>query len=235
MSGRAGAAGWPRAVLFDLDGTLVDSAPDLHGAVDAVLARHGLAPLDLDAVRGMVGDGVKKLVERAFAARGRPLTGAALDVATDEMMAVYGGRLTDLTRPMPAAAAAARRLAATGAGLAVVTNKPRRFAVDILAAFGLADLFAVVVGGDGAQPRKPAPDMLLAATAALGATPDMALMVGDSAADVKAARAAGIAVVAVRGGYTGVPPEALGADRVIDSLAGLEPAIAALAPTPAAG
>jgi len=217
--------GWPQALLFDLDGTLVDSAPDLASAVNRLLTAEGLDPLSLDAVRGMVGNGVRKLVERAFAAHGRTLDAAGLDAMSARMTRVYGERLTDETVLMAGAAETVAAYARAGVRLAVVTNKPEALSRRILAHFGLDAAIPVVVGGDTCATRKPEPEMLHEACAALGVAASRALMVGDSAADVDAARAAGVACVALRGGYTRVPIDELGADIVIDGLAELPQAI----------
>jgi len=180
-----------------------------------------MAPLTLAEVIGMVGDGVRKLVERAFAARGAPLDGQGLDRATADMVALYSARLTRLTTVMPGAADTVAALAAHGLRLGVVTNKPRDAAVAILDHFGLAAPMAVIIGGDSGLPRKPAPATIVAALAALGVAADEAAMVGDGAADIDAARAAGVRAIAVRGGYAHSPVDGLGADLVIDDLAAL--------------
>lgn len=210
-----------RAVLFDLDGTLVDSARDLHGAINVVLDRRGLAPLTLTDVIGMVGDGVRKLVERAFIAREAELSPAALDQVTDEMVAVYSARLTELTTLMPGASEAVRTLSAKGVRLGVVTNKPHDAAVAILAHFGLDAPMGVIIGGDSGLPRKPAPDMLQAALKVLGVEAGNSVMVGDGAADIDSAKVAGVRAIAVRGGYAHSPVDDLGADMVIDDLVSL--------------
>ena len=213
------------AILFDLDGTLVDSAGDLTDAVNALLARAGLPPHPEAAVRRMIGHGIAKLVERAFVALGAALTDRGLQDRTAEMMAIYGAALTRRTTTMPAARETLAVLAADGHGIAVVTNKPTGFAHTILGDLGLTPFVQVVMGGDSDLPRKPAPDMLLAACAALGASSDTTWMVGDSAADMQAARAAGMRCILVRGGYTDTPVDAGGAARVLDSLGALPDAM----------
>ncbi|KGF69716.1 phosphoglycolate phosphatase [Hoeflea sp. BAL378] len=218
---------WPRAILFDLDGTLIDSAPDLCASVNDLLAQDALPPLSPDAVRGMIGHGVRKLVERAYAFSGRPVAGEALDDATDRMMEIYGGQLTRHTTLMPGAMEMVVAYHMAGVKIGVVTNKPEAFTREILGHFGLLALVDVVVGGDTGPLRKPAPDMLEHALLQVGVSPLHALMVGDSPADTDAARAAGVASVAVRGGYTTVPADALGADRVISTLMELPAAIEA--------
>lgn len=212
------AAGWPQAILFDLDGTLIDSAPDITEAVNVLLRRHAFEPLTLEAVRAMIGHGIGKLVERAFAARGRSLEGAVLAERTDEMMAIYGDHLTVLTKEMPGAGGLLAAAKAAGARTAIVTNKPEGFTRRIVEALGWSGMVDGVVGGDTGPPRKPAPDMLLHACAQIGVPPQDTVMVGDSPADIDAARAAAIRSIAVRGGYTEVPADDLGADTVVDSL-----------------
>ena len=224
----ADRCGWPQAILFDLDGTLIDSAPDIAAAVNELLARDGLPPLSVDAVRGMIGNGVKKLVERAYAASGKPVEADGLDQATDRMMGIYGKHLTRHTVPMPGALEMVAAYHGARVKIGVVTNKPEAFTHEILKHFGIDGQVAVVVGGDTGPARKPAPDMLHHALAAMGLSASRALMVGDSPADIGAAKAAFMASVAVHGGYTTVPADELGADRVISSLLELPAAIEAL-------
>ena len=207
-----------RAVLFDLDGTLIDSAPDLAASLNRVLGNHGLGPLRLTAVIGMIGNGIRKLVERGFVACGRRLEDAALDAAYAEMIETYGAHLTDETILLPGARETIAALRDAGLPLGLVTNKPQRETEAIVAHFGLGAFFAAVVGGDAGIEKKPAPDMLLAALSHLGVSASEAVMVGDSMADVKSARAAGARAILVRGGYTTVPVEDLDADAVLDRL-----------------
>ncbi len=210
--------GWPQAVLFDLDGTLVDSVPDLTAAVNELLATEGKAALGLADVRTMIGNGIRKLVERAFAARDEVLEGDALTAMTDRMMGIYAQNLTGGTTLMPGAEMIVTAYARAGVKIGVVTNKPEVFSRAIIEHFGLAGSVHVIVGGDTGPARKPAPDMLLHALDQLGVGKHRALMIGDSPADIDAAKAAQMPSIAVRGGYTTVPVDELGADVVIDSL-----------------
>ncbi|ODN69927.1 phosphoglycolate phosphatase [Methylobrevis pamukkalensis] len=205
----------PDAVLFDLDGTLIDSLPDLADALDDLLGLEGHARLGEARVRPMIGHGVEKLVQRGFAAHGIALDGAPLAAMADRFRAIYEPRATRLTRLYPHVEDAVRALAASGMPMAVCTNKPTAVSREILADFGLADIFPVVVGGDFGPPRKPAPDLVLVTAQLLGVHPANCLFVGDSPADVGAARAAGMPVIVVGYGYTAIAPADLGADRVI--------------------
>lgn len=224
------AAPRPRAVLFDLDGTLIDSAPDLHASVNILLMRHGLGPLSLPDVVSMIGNGVKKLVERAFFAVGQPLETDELEREYEAMIGIYADHLTVLTVLMPGVREVLDELRARDLLMAVVTNKPQMPTEAILDHFGLSAYLGAVIGGDSVVEKKPAADMVFAALELLGVALEDAVMVGDSLADVGCARAAGIPVIAVRGGYTSVPVDEIGADIVIGSLADLPAALAAVQP-----
>jgi phosphoglycolate phosphatase len=228
--GDGDGAGWPRAVLFDLDGTLIDSAPDIAAATNELLARHSLGPLTLDQVVSMIGNGTKKLTERAFAATSGPLSPDELDQRYAEMLEIYGRHLTGFTTLLPGATAMLAGLRRQRARLGIVTNKPQRFIETILDHFKLAGDFDAVIGSDAGVKPKPAPDMLIAAMDKLGAGPRDTVMVGDSTSDVESAHAAGVASVIRRGGYTHTPAEMLGADLVIDSLDQLIGVLPALRP-----
>ena len=217
--------GWPEGILFDLDGTLIDSAPDITAATNELIAKEGLAPLPLAAVRGMIGKGVTNLVARAYEASGLPLSPEALGEAVARMMPVYERHLTRLTVVLPGALEIVRALSAARVRLAIVSNKPHAFTCEIARHYGFAEHLAAVRGADDGIAKKPAPDMLLVAAAQMGLKPGRCLMVGDSVSDVQAARAAGMAVIIVEGGYTSTSASALGADAVASSLSALPAAI----------
>lgn len=216
-----------KAVLFDLDGTLIDSAPDLAAALNRLLAREGCRPVTLDQVKMMIGDGVPKLVERGFAAAGRALTPAEIDRLAGRFIPDYEANAAVETRPFPGTLEMLAELSGAGLALGICTNKPEGATREILAAFALQSFFAAVVGGDTVPgARKPSPEPMRALLARLGADPASALMVGDSPNDVAAARAVPIPVIAVRFGYTRVPPDQLGADRLIGHFGELPRALA---------
>ncbi|MBI3452562.1 MAG: phosphoglycolate phosphatase [Rhodospirillales bacterium] len=208
----------PAAIVFDLDGTLVDSAPDLSAALNRLLVEHRRATVPLAAVRQMVGDGAAKLVERGFSATGgMPAETAPL---VRRFLEIYTAGIADLSRPFPGVTAALDRFAAAGIALGVCTNKPTPASRALLDALDLTRFFAAILGGDGPV-RKPDPRHLTAVLDQLGAAPAAALMVGDSMNDVAVARAAKVPVVAVSFGYTKVPAAELGADALIDDFAEL--------------
>lgn len=219
---------WPKAILFDLDGTLIDSVPDIAAAVNELLPLYGLEAVSVDQVRKMVGEGVRKLVERAFAARDVALDKGELDERYERMMTIYGKHLTGRTELLDGAEKILVDYHCEGVKLAVVTNKPEGFSRTILDHFGLSGMIGAVVGGDTCPDRKPEPGMLYHTADILGVNKDDCLMVGDSPADIEAARNAGMKSVVVRGGYSRLPIEQLGADQVIDTLAELPAAIAAM-------
>jgi phosphoglycolate phosphatase len=183
--------------IFDLDGTLVDSASDLHAALDRLMAARGLAGFARAEVIGMIGDGARVLVERALAARGRAFDQAALDAFLDD----YTANAAVETRPFPGMEAALDELAEAGWRLAVCTNKPEAAARELLGALGLMPRFATLAGGDSVPARKPDPGHVRAVIAAAGCAPDAVVMVGDHRNDVVAARGAGVPCVFVGWGY----------------------------------
>ena len=211
-----------KVVVFDLDGTLVDSAADLRAAINKLLNEEGRRPLALDEVVGMIGDGAAKLVERAFAATDGGGAAESHERRTARFLAFYEGHATDSTRPYPGVPETLALLRERQWTLGICTNKPEQATREVLRDLDLARHFGAVVGGDSiAGVRKPDPRLLLAVVTQLGATPAEAVMVGDNANDVHAARAAGLPVIIRAGGYTRVPTSELGADAVIEAFAEL--------------
>lgn len=227
------AGSWPQAVLFDLDGTLVDSAPDIHAALNETLASYGEPPFTLEAVTRMVGRGVPVLIERAWEGLGKSIEPAERDRVVARFLAIYEPRATELTTLTAGASEASRALVDAGTPIGVVTNKPEAATREILSHFGLSELMQVVVGGDAGPAKKPEPGLLLLACERLGLAVDQVVFVGDSENDVAAAKAAGMAVVVLRGGYTSIAADDLGADAVVDRLDGLGAAVSTLRSAPA--
>lgn len=209
------------AVALDLDGTLLDTAADLAAAANFMLARLSLATLPEAAITDFIGDGMASLVARALQ--------AALGADPDPALQARGSRLFEKcyaahldihTRPYPGVVEALATLADKGLPLGCVTNKSRRFTVPLLERAGVARFLTATVCGGDVPRKKPAPDLLLHAARLLGVAPSALVMVGDSANDILAARAAGCPVVLVSYGYRGgAAAETLGADQVVDDLA----------------
>jgi phosphoglycolate phosphatase len=203
-----------RAVLiFDLDGTLVDSVPDLRAALNEMLSgmhRRELAP---DEVRRMIGDGTRALAERALTATG---TINDLEAAHQRFLQFYEAAPTKLSRLYPGVEATLKSLRASGARFAICTNKPQRATLGVLKGFAIGAYFDAVLGGDAVPFRKPDPRHLVAAIERLGATSKDAVMIGDNENDYAAARAAHVPVVLMRYGYLRVPSETLAPDAWLD-------------------
>jgi phosphoglycolate phosphatase len=208
-------------IAFDLDGTLVETAPDLIGALNIVLVEQGLPPAPVAAARVLVGRGARKLIEHGFAAAGRELSPADVPGLVERFIEAYKVRIADESHVFPGLIPALEDLAALGARLCVCTNKRTDLSMALLDALDLTPRFVAVVGADLAPKAKPDPSHFLAAIAAAGGDPARAMMVGDSANDVDAAKAAGAPVIAVSFGYTAVSASDLGADAVIDSFTDL--------------
>ena len=219
------AEGWPRAVVFDLDGTLIDSVGDIADALNAGLERCALAAIPDEQVRLMIGGGARVLVERVLASVDRSADAALTQRLHDYFLDAYASGSVARTTIYPHARELLEDLASRSVKLAICTNKPARITQDVLVKLGLRDRFLSVVGGSDDLPKKPHAAMLLAALDAVGASSGEAVMIGDSAADVGAARAAGVPVVAVSYGYTRVPPRDLGADMLIENLTEVMPAL----------
>lgn len=194
----------PAAVLFDLDGTLVDSAPDLATAVNRTLAELDREPVSEATVRAWIGNGARRLVARALAGRREVMREPeGLEVALARFFEHYEDCLVDRSRPYPGVRAGLEILRGLDLPLGVVTNKPERFTAPLLQALDLHRYFRVRVSGDTLPVKKPDPAPLRHAAAALGATAGDCLLVGDSRADLEAALAAGMPMIRVPYGYPG--------------------------------
>jgi phosphoglycolate phosphatase len=210
-------------IAFDLDGCLVDTAPDLIGTLNTILAGHGHAGLPLGSARTLVGHGARAMLSRGFETAGETLDPAKMDELFAQFIDLYLPRIARASRPYPGVVETLDELAAAGAALVVCTNKRTDLSLVLLDALDLTRRFADVAGPDRAGAAKPDPRHLIAAIRAAGGSADHALMVGDAATDVGAAVAAGVPVVAVSYGYSDVPPARLGADALIASFAELPP------------
>lgn len=214
---------------FDLDGTLVDTAGDLGAAVNHALSLIGRAPVSEEETRHLIGGGSRKMLQRALDRTGSLVSEDEFAKLYAALLDKYEANITVHSRPYPGCLEALDGLAADGAKLAVVTNKPEYLAVKLLEALGISNRFASVMGGDSLGPGrgKPAPDMIFETIARCGG--GTFAMVGDSSFDVRAAKAAGKPCVALSFGYNDMAVDELDADAVIDRYDELIPALEALA------
>jgi phosphoglycolate phosphatase len=203
-------------IVFDLDGTLVDTAPDLVHTLNVVLAAEALPPVSFAAARAMIGGGARVLIERALAAAGRRGDAGEVDRLYRDFVAHYAEHIAERSRPFPGLERALDRLALQGWRFAVCTNKLEWLSVRLLQSLGLSGRFAAICGQDTFKVQKPHPDILLGTIRRAGGSPARSVMVGDSATDIAVARAVGIPIVAVSFGYTDIPVAELQPDRVID-------------------
>ena len=217
-------------LLFDLDGTLVDSVPDLTNALNQVLSERGHAPLTPEEVKPMVGDGVPALVGRAFAARG----GGAEEAAEvlPRYIAFYEANATRLTKPYPGVRETLAELRRRGYRTAICTNKLQRATVRVLRGLELDELFDGIAGGDRYPVRKPDAGHLLELIREMGGGAERAAMIGDSENDAAAGHAAAMPVLLMRYGYARAEPETLGAAAVVDRFPELPQALERLGLTP---
>jgi phosphoglycolate phosphatase len=192
-----------RAVIFDLDGTLVDTAPDLMGAANHVLRLMNRRAITMPEVRAFVGHGARKLIARSAAATGEPLDDKSLDYYHAEFLRHYERNIATASQPFPGAVALLERLASRGTQLGICTNKLEGLSLSLLDALGLTRYFGAIVGPDTIQIGKPDPAPYKETLRLLGA--DRSIMIGDSETDVLTARAAGAPIIAVTFGYTPEP------------------------------
>lgn len=215
-------------IAFDLDGTLVETAPDLVGTLNALLEEEGLPALPMAEARTLIGKGAKALVQRGFDAAGEHLGEARAEQLFQRFLAHYLGRIAHESAPFPGCLEALETLRAAGATLCVCTNKRTDLSLALLDALDMTKLFAAVVGPDAAGAAKPDARHLLHAVNACGGDIARTVMVGDAATDAGAARNAGAALVLVDFGYTEVPAAELGADILISHFDALPGACARL-------
>jgi phosphoglycolate phosphatase len=217
-----------RTIVFDLDGTLIDSARDVGAAVNRVLADHRLDPLDDTTLRTLMGEGGRVRTRKAFALRGVTLDDATLSARVRDFIRYYAERPVVHTRAYDGVAETLDRLVAAGVRLAICTNKYEDSARDVLQRLGLMAVIADVAGADTFDVRKPDPGHVLKLLARMGADRAAAAMVGDSVHDVHAGQRAGLPTVAVSWGYTETPARQLGADAVVERFADIPAALANL-------
>ena len=213
------------AIIFDLDGTLVHSAPDLTAILNRLLNKEGYSSLDETVVTAMIGDGVAALVERGFSMSGATLQYGDLQRLITRFLDCYTSVPVHLTQPYAGVVRTLATLRSERYRLGICTNKLTGLAHSVLAGSGIAGFFDHVVGSDAVPSRKPDPAPVREAVRRLGATVQSTLMVGDSVVDVLAARNAAIPVVLMSYGYSRMPPGSLGADAVVDRFSDLPEAI----------
>jgi phosphoglycolate phosphatase len=217
-----------RTMVFDLDGTLVDTAPDLVDTLNVIFAREDLPPVPYETARSLIGGGARAMIARGVEAEGLTCPPAKLEQLFADFVAHYSDHIADRSQPFPGLIEALDALSDDGWHFAVCTNKLERLSVKLLKELGLAERFAAICGQDTFGMQKPDPEVLRRTIAAAGGRPQSAIMIGDSMTDVRTARAAGVPVIAVDFGYTDIPATQFGADRIISGFAQLPAAVTAL-------
>jgi phosphoglycolate phosphatase len=218
-----------RTVVFDLDGTLVDTAPDLVATLNAVFVREGLQALPVERVRSTLGRGARSMIERSLMLQGRLLPDSEIDSLYSKYIEYYAAHIADHSRPFPGLEMALDELAAAGFLFAVCTNKLEWLSVRLLDALSLSQRFAAICGQDTFSVQKPHPDALRKTILKAGGNPERAIMVGDSETDIATARAAAVPIIAVDFGYTEVPIASLRPDRIIGAFKSLPTVVGELA------
>jgi phosphoglycolate phosphatase len=217
-----------RTVVFDLDGTLVDTAPDLINALNFILDREGLPPVPLKSARTMIGAGVRRLLERGLEVDGRNAGVEDINRLTDDFIDYYAAHIADASRPFEGLESALDNLQAQGYRFAVCTNKLEWLSKRLLDRLGLSARFAAICGADTFGISKPDPAILQQTVARAGGQLSTAIMVGDAGPDIGVARRAGIPVIGVEFGYTDVPIADLKPDRLIGHMSELPAAVESL-------
>jgi len=217
-------------IVFDLDGTLVDTAPDLVSTLNAIFTREGFAPLAYEAARNLVGGGARAMIARGIEAEGRALSSEKLEQLFADFNAHYSEHLADRSRPFPGLTDALDALSARGCQFAVCTNKVEGLSVRLLDKLRLANRFVAICGQDTFGIQKPDPEILRRTVRAAGGTLEKAIMIGDSIMDIRTARAAGVPIIAVDFGYSERPVAEFSPDRIISHFAELPGSIAAVSP-----
>ena len=215
-------------IVFDLDGTLIDTAPDLVETLNVIFAREGLAPLPYEVARNLVGGGAKAMIARGIETEGRVFPPAKLDQLFADFIAYYSVHLTDRSRAFPGVTDALDDLAARGCQFAVCTNKLERLSVLLLNELKLASRFVAICGQDTFGIQKPDPEILRRTVAAAGGTLRHVVMIGDSITDIRTARAADVPIIAVDFGYSERPVAEFGPDRIISHFNELPASIATI-------
>ena len=219
-----------RTVVFDLDGTLVDTAPDLISALNVILSREGLPPVPLKSARTMIGAGARKLIERGLELEGRVTTPDDINRLTRDFIEYYAAHIAEASRPFEGLEAALDDLASRGYQFAVCTNKLEWLSKKLLDELGLTPRFAAICGADTFGVSKPDPVILQQTVARAGGQIGATVMVGDAGPDVGVSRRAGVPVIGVTFGYTDVPIVDLKPDRLIEHMRDLPDAVEALMP-----
>jgi phosphoglycolate phosphatase len=217
-----------RTIVFDLDGTLVDTAPDLINALNFVLDREGLPPVPLHSARNMIGAGARRLIERGLELEGRTAGLSDITRLLSDFIDHYAAHIADLSRPFEGLEGALDDLGARGYRLAVCTNKLEWLSKLLLDRLGLSARFSAICGADTFGVSKPDPAILQQTIARAGGQVSSAIMVGDAGPDIGVARRAGIPVIGVEFGYTDVPIADLKPDRLIGHMSELPAAVESL-------
>ncbi len=212
-------------IVYDLDGTLVDTAPNLMSSLNAVVAKRGLMPVTRDDLSHLVGHGGRAMLAKVYEKNRRAPDDAEVDAIIAEFLEDYARDMPGQSHPFPGAVGSIERFRAAGWRVAICTNKTERLAVRLITSLGLAHLFEAICGADTFAVRKPDPGHLTATIAQAGGDPARAVMIGDSETDIRTAKAAGIPVVAVDFGYTHAPVATFAPEKVISHFDELTPSL----------